>query len=147
MISMIMTELVAPTEHIKPTILIVEDDSYIVTYLNAKLEKRYNTIVAPDAKTARKALAEKQPDLILLDIIMPEEDGFSLLEEIKSHKSPYKDIPVIVLTNLSQHEDMKRSYKLGAAEFLVKANYTLDEIAARIDKVLNRPVARSADNA
>lgn len=140
-----MTETVTAKEQGKKTILIVEDDSYIVTYLKAKLEKHFNTITALNAKAARKALRQQLPNLILLDIIMPDEDGFSFLEDIKRKESPYHNIPVIVLSNLSQQEDMQRSYKLGAADFLVKANYTLDEIVTRIERLLNNSSTDTAD--
>jgi len=82
------------------------------------------------------ALAEKeQPDLILLDLILPKKDGFHVLEELKKQKGT-KDIPVIVFTNLGDTKDIERAIELGATTYLVKANYSLSEVIEKIRRSL-----------
>ena len=80
----------------------------------------------------RMALEEK-PDIVLLDVILPQIDGFSVLEEIKSHKN-LKDLPVVMLTNLTTEEDRAKGIKLGAADYLLKTNMTPAQLLEMIKK-------------
>ena len=118
------------------TILVVEDDSFIVTFLDAQLRKSYNTLTAQTTEQAEKLLAKHHVDLIVLDIILPQEDGLALLKRLKSANSPHKDIPVIILSNLDPHEDLERTQKLGAELYLVKGNLLPAEIVQQITAVL-----------
>lgn len=118
------------------TVLVVEDDDFISTYLEDKLKDNFKTIVAASAKEARQALESAPVHLIVLDVLLPEEDGFSFLESLQADDSPHKKIPVIILSNLGQPEHIDRGLTLGAVEYLVKANYTPDEIADRIEATL-----------
>jgi len=86
-------------------------------------------------KGVRMAKAEK-PDLILLDLILPKLHGFEVLKQLKDSASA-KNIPVIVLTNLEGTGDIERAIELGATTYLVKANYTLEEVITKIKKVIN----------
>ncbi len=78
-----------------------------------------------------------KPDLILLDIIMPKLDGFSVLKSLKENSST-KSTPVILLTNLGQDEDIKKGNELGAAGYLVKANLTPGQVVEKIKEVLKQ---------
>lgn len=81
-------------------------------------------------------LAEtKKPDLILLDLILPRLNGFEVLKKLKEEKET-KDIPIIVLTNLEGMGDVERAIELGATTYLVKAQYSLEEIVRKIKKAL-----------
>lgn len=128
----------------RPTILILEDDNFISTFLKAKLDERFTTVMAADTAAARQALAEQSVDLIILDIIMPREDGYHFLQDLKQPGSPHRSIPVIILSNIDNPIDIKRGLKLGAAEFLVKANHVPDDILSKAAAYLTQPPASGA---
>ena len=117
-------------------ILIVEDDIFLQGLEAAKLKK--SGFDLGSAKTGNEALAQINApdiDLILLDLILPDVDGFEILKKIQ--ESPrQKPIPVIVFSNLSSDEDIAKAKKLGATDFMVKSNFTLDELVARIRTLL-----------
>lgn len=117
-------------------ILIVEDDEFLRS-LNAKrLETEgFEVSVAVDGKEAISKLAESKPDLIFLDLLLPNVDGFEVLTKIKQDEAT-KKIPVIVFSNLGQPEDIEKAKKLGADDFMVKANFTLDDVIQKIKQVL-----------
>lgn len=118
------------------TILIVEDDKFLANLLNRKLEDEgFGVHSALDAEEGLKILGEYEIDLILLDLLLPGMHGFTFLEKIKRAPTT-KDIPVIILSNLGQKEDVERGLALGAKTYIVKAELTLDEIVIRINKVL-----------
>lgn len=75
------------------------------------------------------------PDLIILDLILPKKDGFEVLETIKAD-SKLKAIPVIVLSNLGQDEEIKKALALGAVDYMVKAQHPMNEIVVRIKKYI-----------
>ncbi|MBI4215734.1 MAG: response regulator [Parcubacteria group bacterium] len=116
----------------KPAILIVEDDLMIVEMYQLKFQDEgYKVLVAHDGKSGLDLAKENKPSLILLDVIMPEMDGFSVLKALKEDDS-LKGIPVILLTNLGQDGDVKRGLELGAIDYLIKANYTPAEVVSKI---------------
>jgi len=92
-------------------------------------------IGALDGEVGLKLAKSGKPDLILLDLILPKIDGFEVLKKIKADPET-KDIPVIVLTNLEESEDVQRAIDLGAKNYLVKANYSLREVVEKIKKAL-----------
>ena len=92
-------------------------------------------IGALDGEVGLKLAKSGKPDLILLDLILPKIDGFEVLKKIKPDPET-KDIPVIVLTNLEESEDVQRAIDLGAKNYLVKANYSLREVVEKIKKAL-----------
>lgn len=122
----------------RPIILLIEDDDFISTYLDDKLKEQFDTVLVTNAADARQALQDQPVHLIVLDILLPDEDGFSFLESIQAKDSPHRHIPVIILSNLGQPEHVDRGLSLGAVEYLVKANYTPDEIAERIAATLRQ---------
>ena len=103
-------------------ILIVEDDSFISGLLQRKFsQENYGIFNATNAEAALETLKKNKIDLILLDIILPGTDGIVLLGNIK--KDPgYKDIPVIITSNLGQPEEVERGLQAGAIDYIVKAN-------------------------
>lgn len=103
----------------------------------AKFEADGFTVVKASDGAAGLELAKKdKPDAILLDVIMPKLDGFATLQALKEDKSLAK-IPVVMLTNLGQDEDVKKGKELGAADYFVKANQTPSEILDKVKKLLN----------
>ena len=119
------------------TILTIEDDNFLQGLEATKLKKEgYDVLAASNSVEAFKILAEsKKVDLILLDLLLPEVDGFMILEKIRQDKA-LLSIPVIVFSNLSEEKDIKRATKLGISEFMVKSNFTLDELAKKVKDLI-----------
>jgi two-component system alkaline phosphatase synthesis response regulator PhoP len=113
-------------------VLIVEDDEHISRVYEIKLEKEgILSILARDGEDAVAKIIAERPQLILLDLMIPKKDGFWVLEQIE--KSPdLMKIPVIVLSNLGQKSDQDRALELGAEEYLVKVDTSIQEV---VDKV------------
>jgi class 3 adenylate cyclase len=104
----------------KQTILIVDDTPDNISLLNGLLKDSYRTKIATSGEKAlRIAVADSPPDLVLLDVMMPEMDGFEVCRRLKENPQT-KDIPVIFLTALSQVEDEKRGLEAGAVDFITK---------------------------
>lgn len=116
----------------KPFVLVVEDDPFYANIYKTKLKKEgIDAEVVINGDAAMLAAKKRKPALILTDLIMPGKDGFATLKEVKADPE-LKDVKVIVLSNLSQEEDIRRVKELGAAEYLIKANVSIQEV---IDKI------------
>jgi len=117
-------------------ILIAEDDMFIATAYKTKLESAdYEVIHATNGEEAMKELAKDPPDLVLLDLLMPVKNGFDVLHEMKEDPA-LKDIPVIVLSNLGQNEDVARCMQLGAEDFIVKTRLKFSDLLGDIAKLV-----------
>ena len=117
-------------------ILIIEDDKFLRELIAQKLLKEnYETSEAVDGEEGLKKIKEERPDLILLDLILPGIDGFEVLAKMKED-SALSQIPVIILSNLGQKEDVEKGLKLGAADYLIKAHFTPVEIVEKIRTIL-----------
>jgi CheY-like chemotaxis protein len=118
-------------------ILLAEDDTFLRKISKAKLEKDGYTVLA--AEDGKQALAElkNKPDLILLDVIMPFKNGFEVLKAIRKDKKLDK-VPVIMLTTLSQESDMDKAKKMGADDYINKANASVVEIGDMVKKYLKK---------
>jgi len=113
-------------------ILFVEDESALQKVFSDALSKEgYKIVSALDGEAGLEMAKSESPDLVLLDLILPKKDGFSVLAELKSNPQT-AGIPVIVLTNLESSADVERAITMGANTYLVKANYKLDEVIAKI---------------
>ena len=122
----------------KIKVFIIEDDVYISDMYKIKLEAdNYEVCVASDGIEGMKNLEKNMPDVILLDIVMPKIDGFSILKMIKKNDI-LKNIPVILLTNLSQKENIERGFELGAASYIIKAHFTPSEVVKKIKEVIEK---------
>jgi DNA-binding response OmpR family regulator len=118
------------------TILIIEDDKFLRELIAQKLLKEnYEISEAVDGEEGIKKIREEKPDLILLDLILPGIDGFEVLSRMKSSEE-ISSIPVIILSNLGQKEDVERGLNLGAKDYLIKAHFTPGEIIEKIKKIL-----------
>ncbi len=122
----------------KEKILIVEDDKFLRDLITRKLQREgFNVVEAVDGEHGLKKIKEEKPDLILLDLILPGIDGFTVLAETK--KDPgLALIPVIILSNLGQRDDIEKGLKLGAVDYLIKAHFTPGEIIEKVKKVLKK---------
>lgn len=122
----------------KPTVLVVEDDKFLASAYRAKLTKAdFTFVLATDGEEALAILAGQIPDIILLDLVMPRKDGFATLAEIKA-SDRLKNIPVIVASNLGQKEDIDRALQLGAVDYIIKSDLSLDELVAKLRGFLGR---------
>ncbi|MDO8554948.1 MAG: response regulator [bacterium] len=127
-----------PVSQKSDTVLIVEDDEFLRQLVAQKLtQEGFNVIAAIDATEAFKSIHEKQPQIILLDLILPGMDGYEILDQLKKD-SFTKSIPVIVLSNLGQREDIDKALKAGANDYLIKANFTPGEIVEKVRNVLKK---------
>jgi DNA-binding response OmpR family regulator len=117
-------------------ILFIEDESALQKTFRDILEKEgYQMISALDGESGLRLAKSEKPDLILLDLILPRKDGFEVLKELKEDETT-KGIPVIVLTNLEDIESVEKAIRLGATTYLVKAQYTLEEVIQKVKKAL-----------
>jgi DNA-binding response OmpR family regulator len=117
-------------------ILIIEDDSFLQGLEAGKLEKEgYNVITASTGQEAMKKINEPDIAIILQDLILPDFDGFEILKKIKETEK-LKNVPVIVFSNLSEPKEVKKAKDLGATDFMVKSNFTLDELVQKIKSIL-----------
>jgi len=118
-------------------ILFIEDESALQkTFGEILKQEGYEMISALDGETGLRLAASQKPDLILLDLILPKVHGFEVLKKLKEDKET-KDIPIIVLTNLEGIGDVDKAIELGAKTYLVKAQYTLEEVLEKIKKALH----------
>ena len=117
-------------------ILLVEDDNFLLNMYADKFRvEGFEVFIADNGATGLKLAKEKTPDLILLDVLLPKMSGFEVLQEL--NKDPRaKNIPVILLTNLSQKEEVTKGLELGAKDFLIKAHFMPQEVVAKVKSVL-----------
>ncbi len=117
-------------------IVFIEDEPALQKSLTMSLKSEgFDVASAFDGESGFNLILESKPDLVLLDLILPKMDGFTVLEKVK--KTPeISDIPVIVLTNLEETEDVERIIGLGATNYLIKANYKVEEITAKVKETL-----------
>jgi DNA-binding response OmpR family regulator len=119
-------------------LLVVEDDAFLQKILVAKFAKEGFAIsTASDGKEGLDAIKKDRPDLVLLDLIMPNMDGFDVLYSLQSDAA-LKAIPVVVLSNLAQDEDVKRAKDLGAVDFLVKGDLAINELVRKVKETFAR---------
>ena len=121
-------------------ILLVEDDPFLIDIYTRKLKKAgFEMVVAENGDEAQKLLQQKTFDLVVLDIVLPEIDGWAILKEIKARKQKNKNLEnlkIIILSNLGQKEEVEKGLKLGATKYLIKAHYTPSQVVEEIKKIL-----------
>ena len=118
------------------SILLVEDDPFLIDIYSTKLkESGFSVEVASDGESALRKVKEKEPDLVILDIVLPQLDGWEILRQIKSDPK-LKNIKIIILSNLGQKEEVERGVELGAVKYLIKAHYTPSEVVEEVKKIL-----------
>lgn len=119
-------------------IVFIEDETTLQKMLTAALQGAgYSVVAASDGEAGLAAVRAEKPDLVLLDLILPKMDGFTVLREIKKDEL-IAHIPVIVLTNLESAEDVEKVVGLGATTYLVKANYDLPDIVLKVKEILGK---------
>lgn len=117
-------------------VLIVEDDDFLLQMYAEKLElENFGVLTAGNGVQALKVVQKDLPELILLDLNLPEMDGFEVLRRLKADDKT-KHIPVLVLTNFSQKEHIDRCLDLGATDYLIKAHFVPSEVVEKIKHIL-----------
>jgi CheY-like chemotaxis protein len=121
----------------KKMIMIAEDDAFIGDIYEIKLKNAgYDVILANNGRDAIEKLESGvKPDILLLDIVMPYMDGFDVLEAMKNREE-WNGIPVVLLTNLSQKEDIDKGISLGAKDYLIKSHFTPTEVLSKVEKYI-----------
>ena len=117
-------------------ILIVEDDKMISNMYETKLKQEgFDVLLAENGAVGLDLAIKEEPDIILLDVIMPQMDGFMVLQEIRSNPGT-KDKPVVMLTNLGTSEDQEKGKQLGATDYWVKASMTPAQVSEKVKGLL-----------
>lgn len=120
-----------------PKVLLVEDDEMLHGMYTQKFKNQgYEVVSAYNGADGVKLAETEHPDVILLDVIMPKMDGFVALKKIRKGDTTAK-IPVILLTNLGQEEDVRKGRELGANDYFIKANHTPQEVVDKVKALLN----------
>lgn len=119
-------------------VLVVEDDSLLQDMLAQQLGKdSWEVSYAKNGEQALELARSVRPDIILLDLMLPGVSGYDILADLK--KDPdFNRIPVIILSNLGQQEDIDKGLQLGAADYMIKSNFTLDEVSAKMAALLQK---------
>lgn len=118
-------------------VLLVEDDVFLSGIYQKKFEMEgYKVSLADNGEKALVEVKKKKPDIVMLDILLPKLDGFAVLSKLKADPE-VKDIPVILLTNLGQKDDVEKGLQMGASDYLIKAHFKPSEVVDKIKKVLH----------
>lgn len=124
--------------------LVVEDDKFLLKILQMKFAAEgFDVRVAADGEEALRQLAAEAPSFIVLDLILPKFNGFEVLAAIKANPL-FQHVPVVVLSNLGQDEDIQRAASLGAIDYLVKSSMSIFEVVQRVKDAYARFVNRPA---
>jgi len=120
-------------------ILVIEDDKFLRELMVRKLasEPGFEILSAIDGENGLKSMKEQKPEVVLLDLILPGIGGFDVLAKMKEDMA-LADIPVIILSNLGQQEDVDKGMQLGAVDFMIKAHFTPNEIVEKIKQEIKQ---------
>ena len=121
----------------KTHVLIVEDDVFLAQIYQKKFDMEgFKVTMADNREKGWMEAKKKKPDIVLLDILLPKIDGFAVLDKMKADPET-ANIPVILLTNLGQKEDVEKGLERGAQDYLIKAHFKPSEVVAKVRKLLN----------
>ncbi len=114
----------------------VEDDKFLVSLISKRISETGATLVqVTDGAKAFESIKAEKPSIVILDLLMQNLDGFEILKQLKADPAT-KSIPVLVLSNLGQKEEIEKAHELGAVKFVVKASIGLDGIIPEIEKII-----------
>ena len=113
-------------------ILIIEDDPSISKVISTRLAREnYEILVASDGEEGLRRIKEEKPNLVILDLMLPKIDGFAILQDAKATPET-QHIPIIILSNLGQTKDIDEGMKLGAVDFLIKTDFSINQIVEKV---------------
>lgn len=119
-------------------VLIVEDDNTLLEMYSLKFKSEgFNLLTAEDGEAGLELALKENPEVILLDIMMPKMDGFAVLAELKKNEST-KNIPVLMLSNLGQQADVDKGKQMGANDYVVKASMTPTQVLEKVKGYLKK---------
>lgn len=119
-------------------ILLVEDDKFLSrAYSDGLRDAGFIVFTAFDGEAAMKKIYSEKPDLILLDLIMPGESGIEILGGIKGDEA-LKNIPIVILSNSARDSDIKKGMELGAVDYLIKSDFSMEEIIKKVKAYLDK---------
>ena len=122
----------------KPLIALVEDEAILSELIQEELERRDFTVcVAANGKEGWELIQKEKPDLVLLDLLMPQMSGYDVLTHLRAHVA-LKGIPVIVISNSGQAGDLNRAFACGADDVLIKADFNPDQVVNKVVDLLKR---------
>lgn len=117
-------------------ILLVEDDPLLLDIYTTKLKQSgFQVSVVEQGEKTLAAIESERPDLVLLDIVLPHMDGWEILRQVRAQEK-LKAIPIVILSNLGQKEEIEKGLSLGADKYLIKAHYTPSEIVEEVIKLM-----------
>ncbi len=117
-------------------VLLVEDDTFLAHIYKTKFEmEHFKVSVSENGEIGLEDAKKKKPDIILLDILLPKMDGFTVLKHLKKDAALEK-IPVVLLSNLGQKDDVEKGLQLGAVDYLIKAHFKPSETVTKVKKIL-----------
>jgi len=123
----------------KATVLLVEDDPFLVDIYSTKLkEAQFEVVVATDGDQAFAKIKEVSPDVVLLDIVLPNVDGWEIMRQVQQEEK-LANIKIVVLSNLGQKGEVEKGLQLEAARYLIKAHYTPSEVVEEVVKIFHKP--------
>jgi DNA-binding response OmpR family regulator len=123
-------------------VLVVEDDPILKNLLGHTFAGKYQTLYASGGEEGLQFFEQYKPAIVLLDLMLPgAKDGFAVLEAIRARTDALKTVPIIVVSNLGQEKDIQRAKSLGANDYLVKAEVSIEEIVAKIESTMGGTTA------
>ncbi|OGY78457.1 MAG: hypothetical protein A3B74_02040 [Candidatus Kerfeldbacteria bacterium RIFCSPHIGHO2_02_FULL_42_14] len=126
------------TQQKKFAVLIIEDDTFLHELSKKKfIQQGYEVISAFNGEEGKRKIQQKFPDIILLDLLLPEMDGLDLLKELKENRAT-QHIPVVIVSNYSDRERVQKGLALGASDYIIKAHFTPDEIVQKVNTLLKK---------
>lgn len=119
-------------------VLIIEDDTFLLQMYSTKLGlEGFEVAAALDGEKGLRQAKKDIPDIILLDLLLPKKDGIAVLEELKNDPAT-SAVPVIILSNIGQKDQIDRCFALGAADYMIKAHFIPSEVINKIKQTLEK---------
>ena len=117
-------------------ILLVEDDPLLIDIYTTKLQQSgFEVQTVEEGEKAVTAIQQERPDIVLLDIVLPHVDGWEILQQVQASEE-LKRIPIVILSNLGQKEEIEKGLRLGAVRYLIKAHYTPSQVVEEVVKLI-----------
>jgi len=117
-------------------ILLIEDDPLLIDIYTTKLQQSgFDVKAVEHGEKAVAAIQQERPDIVLLDIVLPHVDGWEILQQVQASEE-LKRIPIVILSNLGQKEEIEKGLRLGAVRYLIKAHYTPSQVVEEVVKLI-----------